>query len=111
MKSLAKSFHLDSEYSPCKQSAAKPGTTFRKYGNDIPYKVPSESREGMQVGLQLALLPRALHATPEISEHTAWPPKAGGCGKVQYIAVAEVETRDCSVCPVCQYLEWSNQFM
>lgn len=108
MKSLARSFHLDSEYSPCKRSAAKPGPNFRKYRNDIPYKVPSESREGMQVGLQLALLPRALHATPDISGHTAWLPKADGCGKVQHIVVAEVETRDCSIRPVCQYLEWSN---
>lgn len=110
MKSLARSFHLDSEYSPCKRLAAKPGTTFENYRNDILYKVPFESREGMQVGLQLALLPRAPHAMPEISGHTAWLPKADGCGKVRYTVVAGVETRGCSVFPVCQYLEWGNQF-
>lgn len=108
MKSLARSFHLDSEYSPCKRSAAKPGINFRKHQNDIPYKVPSESLEGMQASLRLALLPRALHATPDISGHTAWLPEADGCGKVQYTVVAEVETRDCSIHPACQYPEWSN---
>lgn len=80
------------------------GSTFRRCQNDIPYKVPSESREGTQVGLQLALPPRALHAKQGISGHTAWLPKADGYDKAQYIVVAEVEIRDCSIYPVCQYL-------
>lgn len=93
-----------------KAISCETGITFRKDRNQIPYMVPSESREGMQGGLQLVLQPRALHATPGISEHTAWLPKADGCGKVQYIVVAEVETRDCSIYSVCQYREWGNQF-
>lgn len=80
------------------------GSTFRQCQNDIPYKVPSESREGKQVGLQLALPPRALHAKQGISGHTAWLPKADGYDKAQYIVVAEVEIRDCSIYSVCQYL-------
>lgn len=88
--------------------SCKTGSTFRQRQNDILCKVPSESREGTQVGLRLALPPRALHAKQGISGHTAWLPKAGGCDKAQYIVVAEVGIRDCSIYPVCQYLEWSN---
>lgn len=86
--------------------SCKTGSTLRQCQNSIPYKVPSESREGTQVGLQLALLPRALHAKLEISGHTAWLPEADGYDKAQYIVVAEVEIRDCSIYPDCQYLEW-----
>lgn len=49
----------------------KPSSTFRQCQNGLPYKVPSESREGTRVGLQLALPPRALHAKQGISGHTA----------------------------------------
>lgn len=88
--------------------SSKTGSTFRQCQNDIPYKVPSESREGTQVGLQLALLPKALHAKQGISGHTAWLPEADGYDKAQYTVVAEVEIRDCSIYPDCQYLEWGK---
>lgn len=87
--------------------SCKTGSTFRQCENDIPCKVLSESREGTQVGLQLALPPRALHAKQGISGHTAWLPEADGCDKAQYTVVVEVEIRDCSIYPVCQYLELS----
>lgn len=86
----------------------KPSSTFRQCQNGLPYKVPSESQEGMRVGLQLALPPRALHAKQGISGHTAWLPEADGYDKAQYIVVAEVEIRDCSINPDCQYLEWGK---
>lgn len=85
--------------------SCKTGSTLRQCQNGIPYKVPSESREGTQVGLQLALLPKALHAKQGISGHTAWLPEADDYDKAQYIVVAEVEIRDCSIYPDCQYLE------
>lgn len=88
--------------------SCKTGSTCRHCQNGIPYKVPSESREGKQVGLQLALLPKALRAKQGISGHTAWLPEADDYDKAQYIVVAEVEIRDCSIYPHCQYLEWGK---
>lgn len=82
----------------------KTGLNSRQCQNGIPYKVPSESREGTQVGLQLALPPRVLHAKQGISGHTAWLPEADGYDKAQYIVVAEVEIRGCSINADCQYL-------